>query len=354
MKYRLDYRVKNIILAACITAIMITLYFCGKEVFITKYEKSNIERLKYGDETSIGYQIYLEKDNMLYDIEKIEEGIAISNFIDYIRVNYKYKYDSNVIPSSNIKGEFILELEGYMGENETRKSIFKKVFDTIEINEKVMKEQEFSGSVDIKCSKYKEFVEELFKNAEMSCSTKLNAKIKIDISAKNEFKNINFTSEPFIEIPINESFIEIVGNKSVSQKDKYVDIISKKIPVNKKRLYAYAVFIVIVLICSILVFLKVDGINRPNKKRKMITKIFKQHGSYMVELTKPIDMCKKEIIQVSSIDDIVRLADEIRKPIFYDTYNDIENVSKFYLMDNETVYIYEICDNVEKGEDVVV
>jgi len=83
------------------------------------------------------------------------------------------------------------------------------------------------------------------------------------------------------------------------------------------------------------------GITTTSRERTL-NKIFKNHGKRLAALSsgKPdnIEVC----LSVTDIEDLVRIADELGKPIFYTDMIDHLNTTEFYVIEDRRLYLYEL------------
>ena len=83
---------------------------------------------------------------------------------------------------------------------------------------------------------------------------------------------------------------------------------------------------------------------------KSLNKIFKKHGSRLVALNSSIPESFKDYNNVKAIDDLVRIADEIGKPIMYKYSAAPKEITQFYVWDENQLFIFDLNEAIKKME----
>jgi len=55
---------------------------------------------------------------------------------------------------------------------------------------------------------------------------------------------------------------------------------------------------------------------------------------------------KGEVHEVKSIDDLIRVSDEIEKPVMYRYNKNVRDINRFYVFDDNFVYIFKVKENL--------
>lgn len=83
-----------------------------------------------------------------------------------------------------------------------------------------------------------------------------------------------------------------------------------------------------------------------------LNKIFKKHGDRLVALSSNVDI--SNAMQVRSIDDLVRLADEVNRPILYKYSEDYRDINKFFVTNDDEVYVFYLEEPIPKEEIIII
>lgn len=114
---------------------------------------------------------------------------------------------------------------------------------------------------------------------------------------------------------------------------------------NKSRLIGYGIGIAILLLALLgLIFgtqkAEVDPIVKELKK------IFKNHGTRLVALDSDTIAPDEHLSKVHSIDDLVRISDELGKPIVYKHSNDYKENTRFWVFDENRYYVFDLKESI--------
>ena len=98
----------------------------------------------------------------------------------------------------------------------------------------------------------------------------------------------------------------------------------------------------LISICLFVIFYKkIFKVEEKNEYTKKLSKILKNYGNIIIEITTPINIEDYEIIEVKDIEEMVDLEEELRIPINF--YEHIPNYyGEFTLIHNNIVYRYII------------
>ncbi len=89
---------------------------------------------------------------------------------------------------------------------------------------------------------------------------------------------------------------------------------------------------------------------------KTLNKIFKKHGNRLVALKINIEPAE-QYINVRDIEDLVRIADEINKPIMYKYSSTPQEITRFYIIEENTLYLFDLkeyIDSLEKEKAMLI
>ncbi|MTI66909.1 MAG: hypothetical protein FH753_09960 [Firmicutes bacterium] len=352
MKFNINKNIRKIIMIASIILIMITSFFLYREYKIKEYEEKKISLYSYNNKSIINYEVFL-KPNVLYETESIgERHIYITEFVDYL--NTIFTYDFKGEKEAEIKGnyEIVAVVEGYTGEGETYKSIWKKAFTLVSKKKFNVKDKKVSinQEVPIKFHEYNNFAKKVIEDSKIYSSVKLNVFMDVNLKANTDKGLIEEKITPAIEIPLNTNYFEIAGELSQDKEGSIEKTVKVELPVDRKKVISYCVLIGIFLIVLLFVLIFTKGILDINPLEKKLKKIFKSHGDRLVALKDEVIYDYEKINTVNSIDDLVRISDEIGKPIMYKYSENLLDITKFYVYDETTIYVLNLDKLIGKNE----
>lgn len=344
MKLGINKNFKIVSITVIILLFIVTSIYMYCEYKVPHYEEEIISLYKYNNKTSTSYNVLL-KPNILYEEESLGEGhIYITEFIDHIKASYHYEFNGE--RNADIKGDYeiIAQVEGYTGEEKTYKTIWKKGFTLVPKKDIHKKDKTISINEDIsiKLSKFNDFAKQVLKDAKIDSSVKLMVVMNVNLTAKTDKGVIEEKMSPALVIPLDTSYFSISGNLSEEKPGTIEETKQVQLPVNKNKVILYGIIlgILFILLIFLLFFTKAKPMIDPFEKK--IKKIFKKHGDRLVALNNEIAVICESYSEVNSIEDLVRIADEIEKPIMYKHSLDCKEISKFYVNDDTQMYVFDL------------
>lgn len=329
-----------ILLCACIVLLAISgfsLYRTGKS---GKYTIKKSPVYSYDNIAKVNYQVNL-LDNPLYPEKKLKQDeICFSSLIDNMDTLFTYEFHGE--RAANVKGSYNIHaiLEAYESGEKGNKTIWKK-------NYELQPDTPFEGVsvqkiMPINTKQYSDYASKVFQATGVTSSIKLTLiwNVSSEIQTDKGTKNENLTCT--MDIPLGDKYFQIKGNLVQSNKGAIEETVKVISASYKKNMMMYSILSIFSLIFIIFILLftapKAD-MDPIDKKRKYI---FKEHGSRMVALYSEIDASSKPIIQVLSIDDLVRVADDISRPVLYKGNENWKEINSFYVLDDKYIYMIDI------------
>lgn len=326
-----------LIISACII-------FIVKEVQFPGYSEERNILYSFNNKENISYKVFL-KPNILYDTDSLgEDVIYISEFIDYIDAAFMYEFTGE--KEANIEGkyEIIAQMEGYTGNEKegTLRTVWTKYFTIvpakdIQVRDKILSIEE---NIKINWHEYNNYVLKVLNVSKVSIPVKINVfmNVELKINTNGGIKELKHT--PYMTIPLNTNYFQIVKKVNKETPGIIERIEQVPLPVNN---FKVGIFSSIELIAW-LIFAFIIFKTKSNKRTPLeieLNRIFKKYGDRLVTLTNEA-IVFETYSEVKAIEDLVRIADELARPIMYKHNASIDKISKFYVFDEKNMYILNI------------
>lgn len=329
--------------------LIISIVFLGMQALkesknvVTQQEEKIHYEYTYG--TDINYAVNLVP-NILYDTEKLyEDEIYISEFIKSINVNFKAHFKGS--ETTEIKGnyEIIAQLAGYVTQREEKQDIWTKDFtlvpstafegqDTYELEKLTM----------VDYHTYNQLATAIIEASKVSLPVELRIMMKGELVADNAYKKVTQPIASTLVIPLGSTYFNITKLGVGETTDAVKEVIETPLPPNTKAIVGYVAGMVVLIVLLVAMWLCTVKPDSVDLRRKQIKKILTTHGSRMVAVDEIVEGEYKANYEVKSIEDLVKIADELEKPIIY-AYNRNElKITTFYVMDKENRYIYHMAE----------
>lgn len=346
MKLSKSKKICYIFILSC--GLLVALYM----MLMTIYKKETIEKdivkYEYQIEKKLNYKVFL-KDNIIYDEKYLEEGQYYpSKLIDYIQLVYTLDYTGTDTIPIQIDYQCFVKINGYNTQENIKEIYWTKIFplneeQKIEITDREVKlSEEFNVYLD----GYNTFIK--------AAADELGINLSYDLIFSMEGTINAITSYGEVKQPFSFDISSLYGNMlyfSENGMDEVSGKLTQKqvepVPLNKTRLAICisAAGVILLVLLYIIIFTSNYDLN--DIVMLSIKKIQREYGSRMVSLQSNTIKSFKNVYDVYSIKDLVKVSDEIQKPILYER-DDKELVKdfKFFVQNGEELYEYCVLNSI--------
>ncbi len=344
MRLKINKKIKIVLIALMITAIGICSFQIYREFRIPKFTEKKNPVYTYDNKSSINYEVFL-KPNRLYDKASQGEGeVYITEYVDFIKakLNHEFKGDS----SAGISGDYsiVLKAKGFISERDETIDVWEKDFSVVdnkgfEVYDDVLN---INKELDINLEEYNEFVRDIIETSKIKCETALNVIMDVNLKADTVRGEVEETISSDLVVPLNVLMFDIRGNNIVKKSGSIEETEKIQLPMDKSRNIKHGAIAGVLLLGLVyLIFFTVPTVAK-DPLEKELGRIFKKYGERLVALNDDIDYTGDNIRTVKSIEDLVRTADELEKPIFYKYSDDYKEIRKFYTVSEDKIYVWDI------------
>lgn len=323
-------------------SLVVTSYiFINKSIVIQ--EAKNVSYEEHGN---ADYKVFL-KDNIYYEDKYLDKNMSyIANLIDYISVDYNYKFKADTLFDGEYSYKIRADLEILNAENKTL--FFTKKYDLIKEKTFTIENQnEYNIVENIKID-YDHYnsLANGFKSS-YGVDTESNLIVYLDIYRnidQNSINNPNINGNGTIKltIPLSEKAINIkmdsmeINNKNVitSLDDYYLEDIK------------YLIIGIISLIVSLYLFIKiVKRLSRlsisPTDYDKTLKKILNQYDRLIVTTSSMPNLEKNNIIKLKEFVELLDAKDNLHKPIFFIEVTPHQK-AYFFIQDDDKIILFTL------------
>lgn len=323
-------------------SLVVTSYiFINKSIVIQ--EAKNVSYEEHGN---ADYKVFL-KDNIYYEDKYLDKNMSyIANLIDYISVDYNYKFKADTLFDGEYSYKIRADLEILNAENKTL--FFTKKYDLIKEKTFTIENQnEYNIVENIKID-YDHYnsLANGFKSS-YGVDTESNLIVYLDLYRnidQNSINNPNINGNGTIKltIPLSEKAINIkmdsmeINNKNVitSLDDYYLEDIK------------YLIIGIISLIVSLYLFIKiVKRLSRlsisPTDYDKTLKKILNQYDRLIVTTSSMPNLEKNNIIKLKEFVELLDAKDNLHKPIFFIEVTPHQK-AYFFIQDDDKIILFTL------------
>lgn len=304
----------------------------------------------YRNKGAVEYKVLL-KENSIYPQKVIGENeIYLTKLVDQLKSTFKYEFTGE--KAIDIKGDYEIVgiLEAYNAEDEGTRTVWKKRFTFVPKTEFQARDKKLSitRNVSLNIEALNKFLTSVSEANEITLPAKFTVFMNVHLKSITDGGRIKETISPSITMPLNESYFEIV-KKEIDLPGAIEQTETVPQPLNKIQ-FALCAAVLLLAGASLFYLLMYTCSKENDQFTRQLNRIFKKHGNRLVALNNDIAMTSERAYKVKSIEDLVRVADEIGKPIMYRFSRDHYKISQFYVIDDTCSYIFNLEDALGKFE----
>lgn len=336
-KLRKSIRTFYIVLAISIIA------FCSATIFNKTVKKDTYDKkeiiLTYTNKLNTTYDVDL-KDNKFMDQKTIPMGKTyVTNLIDKINMKFDFSYDASKYTELTYSYSIVGVLNGAYSKNGTPQKVWEKEYVLLEEteNKKSNNTINIKENIPIDVNEYNDEIYNFEKTLGMAITANLNVQLRVNIDGKINDTQINDNYVSNIDIELGEQTTEITGKLT----DETEDTLYKTTTNNKNNTVVIAVNVI--LIVAALAWLRYISVNTTNLNtvrnnyKLELNRILKSCEDKIVKLSRNVDLNGKEVIEVNDFGELIKLSEELYKPILYWNSNQKEE-SEFFVITNSVIY----------------
>lgn len=311
--------------------------------YIGFYNK-NSHNVTYREISDINYRVFLKQNNF-FEQEYLPENMTyITSLIDYINIDFAYSIET----SENIEGYYNYYIKGIIEanpENSNSKYYTKEYIlsDTTTKRYDNIQDIKISESIDVNYQTYNELLTDFKKEYGITMDGNLRIVLVIEnIVTNDKEESVTRNNELELNIPLTTLTVEV----PISTNNKITEgvLLSQKVD-NTGILYdisrggAFLIYgvasTIIVYLCCILY----NSFKQESAYQRKLNKILKTYDSIIVNLKKVPVVNGKNLLQVSSFEELIDAHSEVRNPINY--IND-QGGAIFLLVSDDYIYYYNL------------
>ena len=308
------------------------------------HRQETIPLYSYQHQADIDYEVFL-KPNILYDTESLGVGhIYITEFIDYIHAHFTYHFKSDTATNINGSYDIIARVEGFTGADNSFMSLWQKDFVLLPPTTFENTGENFSIEKDVTfdVSEFNHFARSVIEQAKINSQVRLMILMNVSTQGKIGEHIIQEKLMPTMLIPLNANHFRIAGTLTDKNAKKFDETAIIPLSVDRKEVISYSCIIGFLVIGFMLILF----FSQPKPPvclfEKQVKQIFKNHGDRLVALTTHVAIEGRCRVYVKSIHDLIKIADEIDRPILYTHCENSNNITTFFLFDDNCMYILDL------------
>lgn len=344
-KLKISKQQKRLFITILIILLLVNIGLIMNEVINKETREETQISSSFSNTPGISYQVYL-KENALYDDTVQPEEIGyFPAFLDYIEVTFEDKYLG--VDGTEFKGDYTItgEITGWEGGSEvpvpawTKKFVIcpKKNFSTTD------DKMNLAQSTKIDYNHFNAFVTEIGKLTGYITTYSMKVVMVVNYTISTEEGDVEGSLQPSLTMPLGESYFKIAKSGIEEKKDNITKNVEIPVPVDYIKISLFSTFSLLCLVLMI-IFISSAEPTLTDLQRKRVRKMFKAQGHRLVAVYDNYAAEALTICNVHSMSDLIKISDEIERPILYVFQNDPADIKEFFLFENEKAYRYQVRD----------
>ena len=319
MKLTLHKKTKKFILII----LVFLLLFAGIQTYntVTKEETATKETVifEYSCHPSVDYTVYI-LPNELYPGTELEEGRYYSKrLLDYIQADFAVEYQGSDSVPVKIQYQVLATVNGYQGQAENKNIYWTKNFPLFE--KKVVEIEgdscDTTEQINFTLDEYDALAVRAKDLTGMNVTNEVIVELLGTVTTKVTKEEVTIPFSTNLEIPLLEDVFQVKKSVGEPIKGLVTETEEAILPVDRVKV---SLFAILILLCIAAIPILMFVIKEPDELamlRKKNSGLIKNYGSRMVAMKEIPDMEFSRYYQVYSIKDMIKIADEVQKPIIY-------------------------------------
>ena len=342
MKLKIHKKSKKVLI---LILILLTV-FSGLQLFLpmamTKTLISESILYEATCEPKAGYQVVINPNEVFPGTTQKEGEFYSKKILNYIQTDFEVNYKGSKAVPLDIEYQILATVNGYQGEDPDKVNYWSKSFPLT--NKKVLKEDRSSTwskkeRVNFQLSGYDAFAVRAKEITGMEVGNEVILSMTGKITAHTDKEDLDTPFDVNIRIPLMEDVFQITK----SNVDPIMKNVTAKVetpaPIDLFRTVSYGILLGFCLIGLIILIVFT---REPNAQELLFRKVngtLKNYGSRIVALQSIPKMNYRQCYKVHSMKDLIKIADELQKPIFYEVDKDtVVKDYEFHIIENDTLY----------------
>ena len=343
-KIKLNNYVRYSVIAFSSILSCILMYLAYTETTVTKTKMEEIVEFNYSASSSIDYKVNIIENSIYNTTVLSSDNTYISALLKNIEINFTHMFEgsrnSEVSGSYNITATITGNVGGENGNILWAKEFVLKPETKFIVNDK---SSNITDNANIDYNSFNNICKEINSMIGVSTNDKLAISMNLKYTVKTDKGESYEEFKPSLSIPLNTSYFNITRQNIEEKKGEIKNQASVIIPPNMKKVILYRIIIILLIMLIIATIFATAKPDANDIYIKKIKKVFKTHGTRLVAINNKIACNMDENEQaVHSIDDLVKISDELGKPIIYIYNRDIKKMNSFYVIEDKCTYVYSV------------
>ncbi len=298
----------------------------------------------YRFKSAFNYQVYLLPNKLYEEGKQGEEETYLAEFVDKIEVGLESIFEGSKMADLQGQYQIVGTVQGYTTKEEKKQIIWSKTFEILPT--KSFKEHtdkhHIKPTIQVDFAYYNQFARDIIEASQVNTPVELVIKVEGKQTLTTQAGKVPDEIQGTITIPLNTAHFTIMKEGGAEVKDSLWETYTVPIPINREIIILGVFMIILGFILLGGVILLTEPFNARDLRFRQLKRLLNNYGNRMIAIDtlRPIDTT--EGYYVSSLEDLIKIADEIEKPVLYQRYNKLLELDTFYVEQGKLTYIYKL------------
>lgn len=305
------------------------------------YEQSKKTQLEATSTATIDYSVLMDENPVYENTVVKDEKYYLKPFTGYIDIECTLDIMLDTVADIECSHQVYALLISEISVEDGKDIVWEKRYSYSKLQEETITgtQMNVSRQLYVDLEDYDELTTLLMNSYNILTDYYLRVVFESDIKISANQRSKTQKVITFIDIPFTDTVMEIKGNSPVYSKILIeTDVENKKTP-NSDLGFLFIALFIASFISLLIVLLRTKGVQKHDKYKLEIEKIFKEYGNRLAGLTDTLSYQSSIMISIDKIEDMVKIADEIGQTIFYYEVDEVdERKIEFYVFDEGRIY----------------
>lgn len=340
MKFRMKRDLKEKLMIACGAAFLIVCVLFYWLVIRNNMQPVEETAFTYTSTPQVTYGVEVRK-NQIYEEDVLpENGLYISNYVKNIPTSFSYLIQNSEAAEMTGSYSIIARVESRM--SATEPSVFwKKDFELVADKEFNItgENHQIQEEIDVDFKRFDILSRNMKELTDLTSYDVLVVMMSISYTIQTPYGMVAETAEPKIEIPLDQRHFSVNKLEMDELTGEMTHTAIVNVPAAKSTIAILAALLAMAGAGMGVLYFCTEPCTPKDLFAKKIKKIFHSYGQRLVGMNSNIDY-RDETNKVRSMEDLIKISDELNKPIMYTYRENLSEINRFYVMDDKVLYIY--------------
>ena len=343
MKLTLHKKTKKFILAI----LLFLLLFTGIQTYSTVNEEKTVTEeniiFEYSCQPSVNYTVNIHSNELYPGTVMEEDGYYSKLLLDHIQADFAVEYQGSATTPMKIQYQVLATVNGYQGQTESKNIYWTKSFPLTQ--EKTVETEGDSWSTEEQINFTLGDYDALAVRAKEISGMKVTNEVIVEllgtITAVTATEEVAIPFSSNLQVPLLEDVFQVTKTAGEALQGSVTETEEVLVPFDRTKVSLLTVLMLLIVAAIPVLKFVIKEPDELTILRKKNSGLIKNYGSRMVAMREIPDLEYSRFYQVYSIKDMIKIADEVQKPILYipDESTAVRNNELFIISEN-SLYLW--------------